>query len=442
MHHSAAENLEPAGLAAHAAARPPADDALDVHLGGGLREGEVGRPEAQVQVRLEDVAAEGGEDPLEVREVRALVDDEALDLLEHRGMGEIGIAAVDAAARDHPERRRLHRHDPDLHVRRVRPEQEPVVEVEGVVHGPGRVVRGNVECFEVVEVVLDLGAFHDVEPEVAKERLDPFQGPGNRVEAAGPLSPSRKGHVDSFPAELGVHRGPGQCLAPGSRRLRERVLDLVERLAGGRPLGGGERAETPELLGDDPLTTEKTNPHTLHFLAGRGRVQRGESLGLEVFDLRQHGHVRAGRPFRTDWRQRQGCTGAEAARRGALKGRGSLARDDAERRLVLDGQFGQDLAIDGDARLVEPVDETTVREAVLAGRSVDSGDPERPELALALPAVPVCVLAGLDDRLPGDAIAAAARAVVALRLLEDLLAAGARLHGVPCSGHRRFSAQA
>ena len=77
------------------------------------------------------------------------------------------------------------------------PEQETVVEVEGVVHGPGRVVRGNVERFEVVEVVLDLGAFHDVEPEVAKEGLDPLQGPGDRVEAAGPLSPSGKGDVEA-----------------------------------------------------------------------------------------------------------------------------------------------------------------------------------------------------------------------------------------------------
>ena len=175
-------------------------------------------------------------------------------------------------------------------------------------HGPGRVVRGNVEGFEVVEVVLDLGAFHDVEPEVAKERLDPFQGPGNRVEAAGPLSPPGKGHVDPFPAELGVHRGPGQRLAPGARRLRERVLDLVERLAGRRPLGGGERAETPELLGDYPLAAEKTNPHALHFLAGRGRVQRGKSLGLEVFDLRQHVRVRSGsgRALGTERRRRLG----------------------------------------------------------------------------------------------------------------------------------------
>ena len=94
-------------------------------------------------------------------------------------MGEIGIAAVDAPDRDHPQGGRPHRHDPDLHVRRVGPEEEPVVEVEGVVHGPRRVVGGNVERLEVVEVVLDLGTFQDVEPEVAERRSRFVRGSGS-----------------------------------------------------------------------------------------------------------------------------------------------------------------------------------------------------------------------------------------------------------------------
>ena len=193
VHHPAAQDFEPAGLTADPAPRPAADDALDVHLRGGLREGKVGRPETDLQVRLEDVAAEGGQGPLQVREVRALVDHQPLDLLEHRGMGEIGIASIHAADGDDPQRRRLYRHDADLHVRRVGAEQEPVVEVERVVHGPGRVMRGNVERFEVVEVVLDLGPLDDLEAEAPKERLDPLQRPGDRMQAPRPLSAPGEG---------------------------------------------------------------------------------------------------------------------------------------------------------------------------------------------------------------------------------------------------------
>ena len=92
------------------------------------------------------------------------------------------------------------------------PKQESVVEVERVVHGAGRMVRGNVERFEVVEVVLDLGSLHDVEPEMTKERLDSLQRSGDRMETARALPAPGKGDVDPLAPELGVDRRPGQGL--------------------------------------------------------------------------------------------------------------------------------------------------------------------------------------------------------------------------------------
>ncbi len=52
---------------------------------------------------------------------------------------------------------------------------------------------------------------------------------------------------------------------------------------------------------------------------------------------------------------------------------------------------------------------------------IDTGDPQRAELTLALPAIAIRVLAGLDDRLLGSLVKLAARAVIALRFLEDFL---------------------
>src|SRR5688572_28191560 len=61
VHHAAAEDLEPARALAHAAlgAAPAADEALDVHLGAGLDEGEVARAEARLHVGAEEPVEEG-----------------------------------------------------------------------------------------------------------------------------------------------------------------------------------------------------------------------------------------------------------------------------------------------------------------------------------------------------------------------------------------------
>jgi hypothetical protein len=63
----------------------PWSAALDVDLERGLGEREERRAEAHLHVvDLEERLAELAQDPLHVAEVRALVDHEALDLMEHR----------------------------------------------------------------------------------------------------------------------------------------------------------------------------------------------------------------------------------------------------------------------------------------------------------------------------------------------------------------------
>src|SRR5690606_29194073 len=100
-----------------------------------------------------------------------------------------------------------------------------------------------------------------------------------------------------------------------------------------------------------------------------------------------------------------------------------LRRNGAERLRVVHGDVRQHLAVDVDLRLVQPVDEAAVGQPVQARRGVDARDPERAEIALALAPVAVGVLPRLDDGLLRDPEDLAAGAVVALRLVEDLLVA-------------------
>ncbi len=51
--------------------------------------------ESQPAGLLEELLGETGQDALEVREVDVLVEHEALDLVEHRRVRHVGIAAID-----------------------------------------------------------------------------------------------------------------------------------------------------------------------------------------------------------------------------------------------------------------------------------------------------------------------------------------------------------
>src|SRR2546423_2507360 len=101
----------------------------------------------------------------------------------------------------------------------------------------------------------------------------------------------------------------------------------------------------------------------------------------------------------------------------------------AERLGVVDGQLGQDLAVDLDASQVQALDEAVVGHALGAGRGVDALDPQPAEVALAVLAVPVGVDEGVGDLLLRLAVQPRALAAVAGGLLQDY---PALLLGVHC----------
>ena len=101
-----AAHLEPARVAAGAAARAAADPARDVGLHRGLGEREVVRAEADAPVGPEDRAHHVQQRPLQVGERQPAVDGEALELVEDRVVRRVDrVAAVAAPDRDHVDRR-------------------------------------------------------------------------------------------------------------------------------------------------------------------------------------------------------------------------------------------------------------------------------------------------------------------------------------------------
>ena len=120
VHHAAAEDFQPI-LALAESDLVLAAAALDVDLERRLGEREERRPEAHVDVvDLEEGLAELLQDPLEVAEMRAFVDDKALDLVEHRRVRLVAVAAIGAAGADDADRRLLRQHRAHLHRRGVR----------------------------------------------------------------------------------------------------------------------------------------------------------------------------------------------------------------------------------------------------------------------------------------------------------------------------------
>ena len=195
MHHAAAQHLQPAALAADPAALAATDDTFDVHLRRRFGEGKVGRPETHAEIALKKVFQEIVQDALEVGETHVGIDQQAFDLVEHGCVGQIRVAAIDPARRNDSQRRLALLHHPDLHRGGMGAQHPAILEVKGVVHGPRRMMGRDVERLEVVVVVLDLGAFRDLEAELAEQRLDTRQRPGDGVQPARAAAAPGQGHV-------------------------------------------------------------------------------------------------------------------------------------------------------------------------------------------------------------------------------------------------------
>src|SRR5579863_3091259 len=120
VHHAAAENLHPVVALAEADFAFVAA-ALDVDFERRLGEGKKRRAKAHADaIDFEKRLEEFFENPFQVAEVRALVDDQSLDLMKHRRVRLVRIAAIGATGNDDADRRLLRQHGAHLHRRGVR----------------------------------------------------------------------------------------------------------------------------------------------------------------------------------------------------------------------------------------------------------------------------------------------------------------------------------
>ena len=121
------------------------------------------------QVLREQAPDEVEEHALEITHAHALIDDERLELAEHRRVRGVVVTTIHDPGRDDAHGRRVRQHRADLHRGGVRAQDLRLVlafmpfEVEGVLHRSCRVEFGHVERREVVPLILDLRPFGDGE---------------------------------------------------------------------------------------------------------------------------------------------------------------------------------------------------------------------------------------------------------------------------------------
>ena len=201
------------------------------------------------------------------------VDHQAFDLVEHRRVGLIGIAAVGAAGRDDAVRRLVRLHVPDLHRRGVGAQQHlgAIVffrQVEAVVHLPRRVVGRNVERGEIVEVVFDVGAFGDGEALGGEDGDDFVHHLADRMDSAQRLGAHRQRHVDPLGGELGFQIAGGDGCLSRIDGGGDGVFGEVDRLAARLALFRPQRPQALHQFGDGAFFAQRADAEVFEFGGG------------------------------------------------------------------------------------------------------------------------------------------------------------------------------
>ena len=194
--------------------------------------------------------------------------------------------------------------------------QGRVVDVEGVLHVPGRVIGRDVQGLEVVPVELDLRTARHLVPEAAEDGDDLLGGPGDRVAVpAREQPPPRQGHVDARALQLLLEPGVVDALPRPDEERLDLVAHPVGDLADARALLGRELPHAAQHRRDLALLAQVADPQLLERpVVGR----RGDGLpgpfrqGLQVTD---QVHVALGsRPGRRGPRPRSRPAGTARSR--------------------------------------------------------------------------------------------------------------------------------
>ena len=146
---------------------------------------------------------------------------------------------------------------PDLPRARLRAEEVFLAQIEGILHIAGGVIGGRIERREVVVVVLDLGAFKDLEAHAREDIDELVLDARHGVERPLSLPLARHGDVERLAFQ------PRRKFALLDARLRRRKVsfqlfaDGVHLLAEGRALLGRDLLHLLQQRRDDARTAQK-----------------------------------------------------------------------------------------------------------------------------------------------------------------------------------------
>ena len=223
------------------------------------------------------------------------VDDEALDLMEHRRMRLVAVAAIGAARTDHADRRLLLQHGADLDRRGVGTQHLALalgvrLEEEGVVHVPRRMAWREVERREVQPIRLDIGTLRDREPHIGEDRREFVHDLADRMHAT-PRSRAlaqRKSKVEPLGREPHLERRIGERTLALIQRGLSSVAQVVDERTFLAPLLGGHGTERLQQLRNRALLAERLDAHRLQRRLIGSSADRGQEIAFERGEV---GHV-------------------------------------------------------------------------------------------------------------------------------------------------------
>ena len=246
---------------------------------------------------------------LQVAKGDALVDDQALDLVELRQVAGIGrVGTVDGARADHVDGRLLRLHSVDLHARSLGAQQHVglavgvslgvrdtagvvVDHVEGIAGRAARVIHGGVERGEVVVGGVDHGTRLDGIANTAEDVLGLLDNLLDQVLVTDLRTDARQRDVDGIVLEC-VFKGGGLHLGGA---LVEHALDqlthLVGALAHDGAILGSELAHHAHQAGDAALAAEQRDARGLELLGVVGACDELLGLFLEFDQIINQTHV-------------------------------------------------------------------------------------------------------------------------------------------------------
>ena len=269
VHHAASEDFKPSGSLAHIASLAVAEGTGDVHLGGRLREGEIGRAQADAGVGAEQLLGEVGQRLLQVGEGDTLIDIKGFNLVEHAvRTGGNRLVAEDAPGGDEADGEGVGFHVAHLHGRGVGTEQDIGVflDEKRVLHITGRMLFGEIEGGEDMPVVLYLGSFGDGKSEAGKDIeyliLDHREGMP-RAEAHGV---SGQGEVHAAASAVGI----GEAVFQVIHLVQGGSLEVIQGAPDFLFLLEGNVLEVVEKGGNGSFLAEVTDSELFHFGGGAG----------------------------------------------------------------------------------------------------------------------------------------------------------------------------